>query len=295
MKIRKAVIPAAGHGSRMLPATKALPKEMMPIVDKPAIQYIIEELVNSGIEDILIITGRGKRAIEDHFDRNIEIAHALHERADRKMLETLDRIEQLADIHYVRQKDQLGTGHAVLKARKHIGDEPFAVLYGDDLVVSERPCIGQMIEYYNRYNSSILAVKEIPQERISSYGVIKGKRINEVYLVEGLVEKPDPSKAPSNLATLGRYIFGPEIFDFLEQIEPAENGEYQLTDAIELMSQSRAVYACAIEGEWHTVGDLLSYLKTSVAFSLTHPAIAKDFRKYLKELIPLLEEEKKSL
>ena len=175
-----------------------------------------------------------------------------------------------------------------------IVDKPAIQYIIEELVVSERPCIGQMIDHYNRYGSSILAVKEVPQERISSYGVIKAKRINDVYLVEGLVEKPDPAKAPSNLATLGRYIFGPEIFDFLEQIEPAENGEYQLTDAIELMIQSQAVYACAIEGEWHTVGDLLSYLKTSVAFSLNHPAIAKDFRKYLKELAPQLEEDPSS-
>ncbi|MDP6778452.1 MAG: UTP--glucose-1-phosphate uridylyltransferase GalU [Candidatus Latescibacteria bacterium] len=281
MRIRKAVIPAAGHGSRMLPATKALPKEMMPIVDKPAIQYIIEELVDAGIEDILIITGRGKRAIEDHFDRNIEIHHALREREDHPMLETLERIEAMADIHYVRQKEPLGTGHAILKARKHIGDEPFAVLYGDDLVVSERPCVGQLMDQYEKYSASILAVKEVPPERISSYGVIRGKRINDVYLVNGLVEKPDRDNAPSNLATLGRYIFEPEIFDFLERIAPAPSGEYQLTDAIEMMIQSRAVYACAIEGEWHTVGDLLSYLKTTVAFSLRHPAINEDFREFL--------------
>ena len=276
----------------MLPATKALPKEMMPIVDKPAIQYIVEELVDSGVEDILIITGRGKRAIEDHFDRNIELSQALSERADEGMLETLDRIEQLADIHYVRQKDQLGTGHAILKARKHIGDEPFAVLYGDDLVVSQQPCIGQMMDQYDKYSSSILAVKDVPQERISSYGVIQGKKINDVYLVEGLVEKPDPSEAPSNLATLGRYIFEPEIFDFLEQIEPASNGEYQLTDAIELMIKSRAVYACAIDGEWHTVGDLLSYLKTTVAFSLNHPAISDDFLNHLQQIAPMLMQDK---
>ncbi|MDA0748625.1 MAG: UTP--glucose-1-phosphate uridylyltransferase, partial [bacterium] len=234
MKIRKAVIPAAGHGSRMLPATKALPKEMMPIVDKPAIQYIVEELVAAGIEDILIITGRGKRAIEDHFDRNIEIHNALHEREDLQMLETLERIEKLADIHYVRQKEQLGTGHAILKARKHIGDEPFAVLFGDDLVVSAKPCIGQLMTQYEKYSASILAVKEVPPDRISSYGVIQAKQINDVYLVEGLVEKPSPAEAPSNLATLGRYIFEPEIFDFLEKIQPAPNGEYQLTDAIEM-------------------------------------------------------------
>ena len=281
MKIRKAVIPAAGHGSRMLPATKALPKEMMPIVDKPAIQYIIEELVDSGIEDILIITGRGKRAIEDHFDRNVEIYQALEEREDRAMLETLERIEKLADIHYVRQKEPLGTGHAILKARKHIGEEPFAVLYGDDLVVSERPGIGQLIDQYEKYSASILAVKEIPVERVGSYGVIQGKRINDVYLVEGLVEKPSPGEAPSNLATLGRYIFEPEIFEFLERISPAPNGEYQLTDAIQMMIQKRAVYACAIQGEWHTVGDLLSYLNTTVSFSLKHPMIGEAFRSFL--------------
>ncbi len=281
MKIRKAVIPAAGHGSRMLPATKALPKEMMPIVDKPAIQYIVEEAVDAGIEDILIITGRGKRAIEDHFDRNVEILHALKEREDLPMLETLERIEELADIHYVRQKELLGTGHAILKARKHIGDEPFAVLYGDDLVVSQRPCIGQMIDQYEKYSASILAVKEIPPERISSYGVIRGKQINDVYLVEGLVEKPEPDAAPSNLAILGRYIFEPEIFEFLERISPSSNGEYQLTDAIEMMIRTRAVYACAIQGEWHTVGDLFSYLKTSVAFSLKHPVIGEAFRDFL--------------
>ena len=282
MKIRKAVIPAAGHGSRMLPATKALPKEMMPIVDKPAIQYIVEELVDAGIEDILIITGRGKRAIEDHFDRNVEIHTALREREDEAMLETLERIEKLADIHYVRQKEPLGTGHAIMKARKHIGEEPFAVLFGDDLVISERPCIRQMMDQYEKYSASMLAVKEVSPERISSYGVIKGKQINEVYLLEELVEKPNPEDAPSNLATLGRYIFEPEIFEFLEQISPSANGEYQLTDAIQEMARQRAVYACAIEGEWHTVGDLLSYLKTTVAFSLKHPAIGASFRAFLQ-------------
>ncbi len=281
MKIRKAVIPAAGHGSRMLPATKALPKEMMPIVDKPAIQYIIEELVDAGIEDILIITGRGKRAIEDHFDRNVEIHHALKEREDLPMLETLERIEKLADIHYVRQKEMLGTGHAILKARKHIGEEPFAVLYGDDLVFSKRPCIGQLIDQYEKYSASILAVKEIPTERIGHYGVIQAKQVNDIYLVEGLVEKPHPEAAPSNLAILGRYIFEPEIFEFLERIPPSPDGEYQLTDAIQMMVKSRAIYACAIQGEWHTVGDLLSYLKTTVAFSLKHPAIQAAFREFL--------------
>ncbi len=281
MKIRKAVIPAAGYGSRMLPATKALPKEMMPIVDKPAIQYIVEELVDSGIEDILIITGRGKRAIEDHFDRNVEIHNALQEREDRQMLETLERIEELADIHYVRQKEMMGTGHAIAKARKHIGDEPFAVLYGDDLVVSDVPCIGQMVEQYKKYSASILGVTEVSSELIGSYGVVKAKKINDAFLVEGIVEKPEPSEAPSNLAMIGRYIFEPEIFEFLEKVEPDSHGEYLLTDAIQMMVQSRAVYACAIRGEWHTVGDLLSYLKTTVSFAMDHPAIGEAFKEYL--------------
>ena len=282
MKIRKAVIPAAGHGSRMLPATKALPKEMMPIVDKPAIQYIIEETVDAGIEDILIITGRGKRAIEDHFDRNVEIQTALEERENQQMLETLERIEQLADIHYVRQKDALGTGHAILKARKHIGDEPFAVLFGDDLVVSPRPCIGQLIEQYARYGATILGVKEVAEDVVENYGVISPRPVDDVYIVEGLIEKPSPSEAPSSLATLGRYVFESNIFDYLEKIEPAPTGEFQLTDAIEMMIQSKAVYACPIEGEWHTVGDLLSYLKTTLAFATQHAHIGEDFKAYLR-------------
>ena len=282
MKIRKAVIAAAGHGSRMLPATKALPKEMMPVVDKPAIQYIVEELVEAGIEDILIITGRGKRAIEDHFDRNVEVHDALAKRDDRSMLATLERIEQLADIHYLRQRELLGTGHAVLKARRHVGDEPFAVLFGDDLVVSETPCIGQLMDRYSKFRAPILAVKEVATEHVGSYGVIRTEDIDGASLVRGLVEKPDPSRAPSNLACLGRYIFEPDIFDFLNRITPADSGEYQLTDAIQLMIQSRPVYACAVEGDWHTVGDLLSYLQTTVSFALAHPVLGESFQEYLK-------------
>ncbi len=281
MSIRKAVIAAAGHGTRMLPATKALPKEMMPVVDKPAIQYIIEELVEAGIEDILIITGRGKRAIEDHFDRNVEVHDALAKREDRSMLATLERIEQLADIHYLRQRELLGTGHAVLKARRHVGDEPFAVLFGDDLVVSETPCIGQLTDAYSRLGTPILAVKEVARELVGSYGVVRAESIDGACLVKGLVEKPDPARAPSNLACLGRYIFEPDIFDYLNRIAPAESGEYQLTDAIQLMVQSRPVHACAVEGDWHTVGDLLSYLQTTVSFALTHADIGESFREYL--------------
>ena len=284
MKVRKAVIPAAGLGTRFLPATKALPKEMIPIVDKPAIQYIVEEIVNSGIEDILIITGRGKRAIEDHFDKSFELNTTLKEQDRLSLLETLENIEKLADIHYLRQKEALGTGHAILKAKDHIGDEPFAVLYGDDLVRSQVPCIKQLINLYEKYNSSIVAVQEIPPEKVGNYGVIQGKMINDVYLVEGMVEKPEPGKAPSNLALLGRYIFEPGIFEALEKTPPAPNGELQLTDAIKGLIKSKAIYAHRIKGKWFTVGDRLEYLKTMVAFALERADIGPEFETYLRGL-----------
>jgi len=284
MKVRKAVIPAAGLGTRFLPATKALPKEMIPIVDKPAIQYIVEEIVNSGIEDILIITGRGKRAIEDHFDKSFELNTTLKEQDRLSLLETLENIEKLADIHYLRQKEALGTGHAILKAKDHIGDEPFAVLFGDDLVRSQVPCIKQLINLYEKYNSSIVAVQEIPPEKVSNYGVIQGKMINDVYLVEGMVEKPEPGKAPSNLALLGRYIFEPGIFEALEKTPPAPNGELQLTDAIKGLIKSKAIYAHRIQGKWFTVGDRLEYLKTMVAFALERADIGPEFETYLRGL-----------
>ena len=284
MKLRKAVIPAAGRGTRFLPATKAMPKEMVPIVDKPVIQYIVEEIVNSGIEDILVITGATKRAIEDHFDKSFELNHLLKAKEDTTMVETLEKIEKLADIHYVRQKEFLGTGHAVLKARNHIGDEPFIVLYGDDLVVSHIPCTRQLLNIYNKYNASILAVQQVPIENIASYGVIEGKNIGDVYLVGGLVEKPAPQEAPSNLAALGRYVLEPEIFNILENTPPAPNGEIQLTDAIDTLIKSKAVYAHEIQGTWYSVGDRLSYLKTIVEFSLQREDIGPEFEKYLTEL-----------
>lgn len=281
MRVRKAVIPAAGLGTRFLPATKALPKEMIPIVDKPAIQYIVEEIVSAGIEDILIITGRGKRAIEDHFDKSFELNYALKEKESDSILETLENIEKLADIHYLRQKEALGTGHAILKARNHIGDEPFAVLYGDDLVTSKVPCIKQLVNLYEKYSSTMLAVQEIPADKLSSYGVIDGKPVNDVYLVEGLVEKPETNKAPSNLALLGRYILEPEIFGVIERTPAAKNGEVQLTDAIKLLARTKAVYAHKIQGTWFTVGDKLSYLKTVVEFSLQREDLRSEFLKYI--------------
>ena len=284
MKVRKAVIPAAGLGTRFLPATKALPKEMIPIVDKPAIQYIVEEIVDSGIEDILIITGRGKRAMEDHFDKSVEVTQSAEKKGDQALLETLEKIEKLADIHYLRQKETLGTGHAILKAKNHIANEPFAVLYGDDIVESQIPCIKQLMALYDKYNCSMLAVQQVPNEKISSYGIISGKSINDVYIVDGLVEKPQIDKAPSNLAFLGRMILEPEIFDVLENIPYSEREELELTDAITALAKTKAVYAYPIIGNWHTVGDPLSYLKTTVELALEREDIGAEFKAYLLEL-----------
>lgn len=286
MRVRKAVIPAAGLGTRFLPATKSLPKEMIPVVDKPAIQYIIEEIVGSGIHDVLIITGRGKRAIEDHFDKSFELNEVLKEKGDQASLKTLEEIEEMADIHYLRQKEALGTGHAILKAKDHIANEPFAVLYGDDLVISDVPCIKQLIDLYEKYSCTMLAVQEVPREKVSSYGIIQGKSVNgEVYLVERLVEKPDPQNAPSNLAFLGRCVLDPAIFEVLERTPPAENGkEIQLTDAIQELAKAKAVYARKIVGTWHTVGDPLSHLKTCIEFALQREKIGPELKSYIIEL-----------
>ncbi|MFH1009051.1 MAG: UTP--glucose-1-phosphate uridylyltransferase GalU [Candidatus Latescibacterota bacterium] len=284
MKVRKAVIPAAGLGTRFLPATKALPKEMIPIVDKPAIQYIVEEIVQAGIEDILIITGRGKRAIEDHFDKSIEVTQSAEKKGDEALLEALEKIEKLADIHYLRQKETLGTGHAILKAKNHIGHEPFAVLYGDDIVESEVPCIGQLMALYDKYNCSMLGVQEVPDEKISSYGIVSGNYINEVFLMNDLVEKPSIEKAPSNLALLGRMILEPDIFEVLEAIPRSKRGELELTDGIMALAKAKAVYAYPIIGKWHTVGDPLSYLKTTVEMALKRKDIGADFKAFLIEL-----------
>lgn len=286
MRVRKAVIPAAGLGTRFLPATKALPKEMLPIVDKPAIQYIVEEIVGSGIQDILIITGRGKRAIEDHFDKSFELNEILKEKGDHARLETLEEIEEMADIHYLRQKEALGTGHAILKAKSHIGNEPFAVLYGDDLVISDVPCIRQLMELYEKYSCTILAVQEVPHDQVSNYGIIDGKSINDgVVMVDRLVEKPSPDKAPSNLAFLGRCVLAPTIFDILEEMAPDEKTkEIQLTDAIQQLAKDKAVYARKITGTWHTVGDPLSHLRTAIEFALQDSKIGQELSSYLVEL-----------
>ncbi|MFC1613999.1 UTP--glucose-1-phosphate uridylyltransferase GalU [Gemmatimonadota bacterium] len=285
MKVRKAVIPAAGLGTRFLPATKALPKEMFPIVDKPAIQYIIEEIVDSGIEDILVITGRGKRAIVEHFDKSVELNVNLSNKGQDEVLRTLEKIEQLADIHYVQQKEALGTGHAVLKAASHIGEEPFAVLFGDDLIQGKEPGLKELIRTFEKYNSTVLGVSRVTDDTVSDYGIIKGRPINGEYLVEDLVEKPSLENAPSDMALIGRMIFTPDIFDHLRKTKlDEERKEILLTDAIRTMANEKVVYAHVLKGKWHTVGDKLSFLKTTIEFALCQKDLRKGLKEYLKEL-----------
>ncbi|MBU0647546.1 UTP--glucose-1-phosphate uridylyltransferase GalU [Patescibacteria group bacterium] len=283
-QIKKAIIPAAGFGTRFLPATKAMPKEMIPIIDKPVIQYIVEEIVDAGIEDILIITGRGKRAIEDHFDQSFELNYNLKKKGKENLLKELRHIEKLANIHYIRQKEILGLGHAVLQAKTFVGDEPFAVLYGDDLVKSKTSCIGQICELYEQYQTSIMAVSPVPKAETKKYGIIKGKKDKGVYFVEDIIEKPNPDKAPSNLASIGRLVLEPEIFSILEKTPPGINNEIQLPDAMRVHNQIKSYVATEINGTWHTTGDPLNYLMTTVEYALDRPDLKHDFIKYLRSL-----------
>lgn len=285
-KIRKAIIPAAGLGVRFLPATKAQPKEMLPIVDKPTIQFIIEEAVASGIEDILIITGRNKRAIEDHFDRSLELEIQLAQKGKDDLLKMVQDIGGMVDIHYVRQKEPLGLGHAIYCARKFIGNEPFAVLLGDDVVRSQTPCLKQLIDVYDRYGYSVLAVQRVPREDTNKYGIIDGEPVEQgIYRINHMVEKPPVAEAPSDLAVMGRYIISPRIFDFLEKTQPGAGGEIQLTDALRELSSHEAIYGLAFEGRRYDVGDKLGYLKATVEFALEREDLAPQFRQYLKQLI----------
>jgi UTP--glucose-1-phosphate uridylyltransferase len=284
-KIRKAVIPAAGLGTRFLPATKAQPKEMLPIVDKPAIQYIVEEAIQSGIEEILVITGRNKRSIEDHFDRAIELELTL--KAQGKY-DLLGLVEELADItiHYVRQKEPRGLGHAVLCARQFIGDEPFAVLLGDDIVDSPVPCLQQLMDVYDEYPGTVLGVQEVPADKVSSYGIVKPKSFrSRVWLAEDLVEKPSVAEAPSRLAVLGRYIIEPQIFDLLANTQPGRGDEIQLTDALRQLAAQRPVYAYEFEGRRYDIGDKQGYLEATVEFALKRPELRAKFLPYLKKII----------
>ncbi|WP_080666445.1 UTP--glucose-1-phosphate uridylyltransferase GalU [Heyndrickxia coagulans] len=283
-KIKKAIIPAAGLGTRFLPATKAMPKEMLPIVDKPTIQYIVEEAIDSGIEDIIIVTGKGKRAIEDHFDHAFELEDNL---IKKKKFDLLEKVRQPAevDIHYIRQKEPKGLGHAIWCARKFIGNEPFAVLLGDDIIQAEPPCLKQMIDVYEQVHSSVIAVMEVAREETNRYGIIdpldqKGR----IYDVKGFVEKPKVEEAPSNVAIIGRYILTPEIFDFLSLQKTGSGGEIQLTDAIEQLNEIQKVYAYAYEGKRYDVGEKFGFIKSTIEMALSRENLRDDLLRYLEDL-----------
>ena len=282
MKVKKAIIPAAGLGTRFLPATKAQPKEMLPIVDKPTIQYIIEEAVASGIEEILIITGRNKKCIEDHFDKSIELELELERAGKAELLEMVRNISDMVDIHYIRQKEPRGLGHAIHCAKTFVGNEPFAVLLGDDVVDSEVPCLKQLIDCYSEYNTTILGVQTVDKENVSKYGIVDGIHIEDrVYKVKDLVEKPSMEEAPSNVAILGRYIITPEIFNILENTKPGKGGEIQLTDALKTLISKEAMYAYNFEGKRYDVGDKLGFLQATIEFALKKDELREDFINYL--------------
>jgi UTP--glucose-1-phosphate uridylyltransferase len=290
MRVRKAVFPAAGWGTRFLPATKAQPKEMLPLVDKPIIQYAVEEAVAAGIEQVIIVTSSQKRAIEDHFDLSYELEHLLEEKGDIEMLRQVRHISDLAQVAYVRQKEQLGLGHAVLMAKDLIGHEPFAVILPDDVVIGDRPCIGQLIHAYQQTHASVVAVMEVPHEDTSRYGVIASEPSDDpldhgrLHKVSRLVEKPKPSEAPSNLAIIGRYVLTPKIFDKLEQTKRGAGGEIQLTDAIQALMEEQQVFAYEFEGTRYDAGTTMGWLKASVELALQKPELAREFRSYLADL-----------
>jgi UTP--glucose-1-phosphate uridylyltransferase len=284
--IKKAVIPAAGLGTRFLPATKAQPKEMLPIIDRPTIQYVVQEAVDSGIEDILIITGKGKRTIEDHFDRNFELETRLEEKEDQLLLDEMRRLSDMANLHYVRQRELNGLGDAIRYARHHVGNEPFAVLLGDTIMDSVIPVTQQLIDTYQQYGCSVIAVEEVPQDKVNRYGIVGGKSLSDrIMELTTLVEKPAIAEAPSNLAIAGRYILTPEIFAMLEKTPAGKNNEIQLTDAMLLLLKRENLYAHRIEGKRHDIGNKLDFLKTTVEFALKRPEFADKFRAFLEETL----------
>lgn len=285
MKIKKAVIPAAGLGTRFLPATKAIPKEMLPIVDKPTIQYIVEEVIASGIEDVLIITGRNKGSIEEHFDRAVELEDNLERTRKEEFLEEVRKISRMINIHTVRQKDPLGLGHAVYCAKSFVGNEPFAVLLGDDVVDSQKPCLKQMIEVFEQYNSTILGVQPIEWENVNKYGIVSGDKISDtIYSVKDLVEKPSQDKAPTNIAILGRYIITPKIFEILANTNRGVGGEIQLTDGLKDLCNIEDVYAYTFEGRRYDVGSKIGFLEATVDFALKRNDLKDEFKAYLNKL-----------
>src|SRR5436853_2378610 len=283
-KVRKAVFPAAGLGTRFLPATKAQPKEMLPLVDKPLIQYVVEESLASGVENIIIVTGRGKNAIEDHFDIAFELEKMLEERGKTDLLDAVRQVSRMANLAYVRQKEALGRGHAVLMARDLIGDEPFAVLLGDDIIDSEVPCLRQMLDVYERYGGApVIAVQEVEGEAISRFGVIAGEEIApDVFRISEMVEKPKWQDAPSNLAIIGRYILTADVFQFIEETAAGVGGEIQITDALRRIAKERPFYGLRFKGKRHDAGDKLGFLQATVEFALKRPDLGEPFREYLK-------------
>lgn len=284
-KIKKAIIPAAGLGTRFLPATKAMPKEMLPILDKPTIQYIIEEAARAGIEDIIIVTGRHKRAIEDHFDSQKELEMVLKEKGKSELLEKVQYSTELANIFYVRQKEQKGLGHAISSARQFIGNEPFAVLLGDDIVESEVPAVKQLIDVYEETGHSVIGVQEVPEADTHRYGIIDPLTKNGCqYEVKKFVEKPAQGTAPSNLAIMGRYVLTPEIFDYLKTQKEGAGNEIQLTDAIERMNNDNQVYAYDFEGERYDVGEKLGFVKTTIEYALKDDSMREELTRFIKEL-----------
>lgn len=285
MKIRKAVIPVAGLGTRFLPATKAIPKEMLTIVDRPTIQYIVEEVVASGIEQVILVTSEGKSSIENHFDYNFELDTVLQMKKKEKMAEELNHISNLIDVVSVRQKKPLGLGHAIWSTRNVVGDEPFAVLLGDDLVLSDQPCCLQMISLFDKVQESIVAVQRVPPAQTRNYGIVEGRPYNtRTYKIDRMIEKPAPGTTKSDMAIIGRYILRPEIFSLLEETEPGHGGEIQLTDALLKLSRQRSMYAYEFKGTRYDAGDKLGYLKAIIAFGLRHPELGEEFRKHIKQI-----------
>ena len=289
-KVRKAVFPAAGLGTRFLPATKAQPKEMLPIVDKPIIQYGVEEAIHSGIQNIIIVTGRGKTAIEDHFDVSFELEYMLETRGKKELLSIVRSVSDMIDVSYIRQKEALGLGHAVLRASELVGPEPFACVLADDVIDAEVPCLRQLLDVYEFFSAPVLAVMEVPKENISAYGVVDAEPImhngrnDRVYRIRDLVEKPKAEDAPSNLAIIGRYVLTPEIFGSIASIQPGSGSEIQLTDALRHLLRSRPIYACRFEGKRYDAGDKLGFLKATVEFALKRQDLGQTFREYLRGL-----------
>lgn len=283
MKIKKAIIPAAGFGTRFLPATKAQPKEMIPVVDKPTLQYIIEEAIKAGIEEVLIVTNRNKHAIEDHFDRSIELELLLERSGKTELLKEIRDISELVRIHYVRQMEAKGLGHAILCGKAFVGNEPFAVLLGDDIVDAKQPCIGQLMEAYDEYQGTILGVQAVPDSETGKYGIVDGDFINaNTYSVKSLVEKPAPGEAPSNVAILGRYIISPKVFEILEDTAPGKGGEIQLTDALNRLAQEDKVYARVFSGRRYDVGDKMGYLEATIDYALKREELRQPLLDYMK-------------